>query len=346
MTSVWKTHGIGLTLIAVWSLLSGCASPVAVVSGGQRTPSPDRSPTTAPRPTATPIPPPRSWLAGTTLLTIYGRGFGTAPILGRLGMDGSFADLARQVQPFVRGVRSANGGRRVRVAVHLIYGLATPCADAARCLSYLDDTGVNIVRQYILPAARRGWLVVLDDQLGSSTPAAEVARIRARGYLRYDNVAVAFDPEFRADPGQPVPGIPVGRVTAQEINAAGAALDRATRRIRSPHRRLLLVHQFQFGMIADRGHMRMRYPYVDPVVVADGFGTPGVKAHVYSQLVGRGSRRLRWRGIKLFYPNPYEQAGHGDSPLMTWAQVFGRAGAVDPYGQWFVRPAPNVVVVA
>lgn len=332
-------------LFTLCLLLVGCASTRASDQSSQRVASP-RVRQADPGPTSTPRPiPPRSWLAGTTLLTIYGRGFATAPILGRLGMDGSFADVARQAQPFIQGIRSASG-KRVRLALHLIYGLAAPCSDSPKCLIYLDDTGVDIVHRYILPAARRGWLVILDDQLGSSTPLAEVQRMRARGYLRYDNVAVAIDPEFRAVPGQLTPGIPVGSVTAQEINAAGLLLERTTAANHLPHRRLMLVHQFQFGMVSDRGHMRLRYPHVDPVIIADGFGTPGVKAHVYTEIEGPSSRRLRWHGIKLFYPNPYEQAGHFDNPLMTWAQVFGRASAVDPFGRWFVRPPPDVVVVA
>jgi hypothetical protein len=170
--------------------------------------------------------------------------------------------------------------------------------------------------------------------------------MRARGYLRYDNVGVALDPEFRLVPGQPTPGIPVGSVSAREVNAAGAVLEQATAGAHLPHRRLMIVHQFQFGMIAARGQMRMQYPHVDPVIVADGFGTAGVKAHVYTEIVGPSARRVRWRGLKLFYPNPYEQAGHYDSPLMTWQQVFGHASGTDPYGHWFVRPAPNIVVIA
>jgi len=53
-----------------------------------------------------------------------------------------------------------------------------------------------------------------------------------------------------------------------------------------------------------------------------------------------------WRGIKLFYPNPYEHAGHADWPVMSWPQVFGRAPAIDGGRRYYVRPAPQVVIVA
>jgi hypothetical protein len=270
------------------------------------------------------------------------------PILGMLGSDRSMDDLARQAQPYLQGIRAANGGKRVRLAIHLIYGMATPCGTHDRCLNYLDHAGTDIVRQYIRPAAKRGWLVILDDQLGLSTPAAEVRRIIARGYLRYDNVAIALDPEFRTRSAAQTPGIPIGSVTAAEINAATRELSTYAVRHYSPHRRLLLVHQFQVPMIANRRALQTHLPDVDPVIIADGFGDPGTKAYAYSALFGPGTPPLPWRGIKLFFPNPYEQAGHGDNPMMTWAQVFGHAPAYYGYfGRYFwVRPPPNVVIVA
>src|SRR5438270_12368319 len=103
--------------------------------------------------------------------------------------------------------------------------MATPCQTADTCLAYLDETGVDIVRQYIEPAARRGWLVILDDQLGRSTPERELRRMVGRGYLRYDNVVVAFDPEFHTGPKQAVPRVPVGQVRAPAPNGAPSQLD-------------------------------------------------------------------------------------------------------------------------
>ena len=293
---------------------------------------------------------PQSWLDHNTLLTIYGRAFGTAPILGRLGMDNTFADVDWQIQPFAQGIKANNGGKDTKITIHLIYAMAVPCSATGNCLYYLDDAGVDIVKDYIEPAARRHWLVVLDDQLGRSDPFTEVQRIIAKGYLRYDNVEVALDPEFRATADQPTPGIPIGSVTAEELNHAQADINAYCVHQRLPHRKVMMVHQFRWDMIQDRPALRSDFPYVDPVVIADGFGPPGLKAHIYSELLGpHASAGVRWRGIKLFYPNPLENAGHGDYPLMTWPQVFGLVPAVDdetdglPYR---VRPQPNVIVIA
>ncbi|MCA1600005.1 MAG: hypothetical protein LC769_13540, partial [Chloroflexi bacterium] len=134
-------------------------------------------------------------MSQTTLLTIYGRAFSTAPILGRLGMDDNFTQMEWQVQPYARGIKANNGGTDPRITVHLIYAMAVPCGVTGNCLYYLDDAGVDIVKTYITEAARRHWLVILDDQLGRSDPATEMQRIISKGYLKYDNVEVALDPE-------------------------------------------------------------------------------------------------------------------------------------------------------
>ncbi|GAC1628062.1 MAG: hypothetical protein NVS4B2_08750 [Chloroflexota bacterium] len=337
-----------LLALVVLLCVSACSPQNAVHIAGGKPSTPTPLPTATPPPSPTPIPPPQSWMKNTTLFTLYGRALGTAPILGRLGMDNNMADVATQARPFLQGIRSQTHGRAVRIALHLIYGMATPCYPRTNCLLYLDDSGVNIVKQYIEPAARRGWLVILDDQLGGSAPKQEMARIIRKGYLRYDNVAVGLDPEFRSSPGQYTPGIPVGTVTGREINDADTMLNRYAVSHPLPHRKVVLIHQFQVGMVQQRGSLKVHLPWVDPVIVMDGFGDPGVKAHVYHDLLGaRHAPRIRWRGIKLFYPNPYEQAGHADDPIMTWPQVFGHAPALDVDGiRYWVSPAPQVVVVA
>jgi hypothetical protein len=288
---------------------------------------------------------PRSWLTSTTLLTVYGRSFGTAPILGRLGMDHSFADVARQVRPYVHAIHRYGGARHVRIAIHLIYGLATPCTSETTCLLYLDDDGVNIVKRYIEPAARRGWLVILDDQLGRSSPYSEIERMIARGYLRYDNVEVAFDPEFHATVGQALPGVPPGFVTAEGLNLAQRTLSRYAASRHLAHRKLMLVHQWTSAMIRHRRKLDHRIAYVDPVLIMDAFGAPAAKVRAYDHLLGPGhAAGVRWRGIKLFPPNPYEMAGHLDDPILSWRQVFGLDGTgtgPDSY----VHPIPNVIVM-
>jgi hypothetical protein len=232
------------------------------------------------------------------------------------------------------------------MALHLIYGLAVPCAPRGPCLLYLDDAGVDILRRYIQPARRVGWLVVLDDQLGRSTPAREMARMIAKGYLRYDNVEVAFDPEFRLAPGQTAPGAPTGSVSARELNGAAELLNRECARDRLAHRKMLLVHQWTPPMIRHPGSLWRDLLCVQPVIVMDGIGTPAQKLGTYRRLLGGLSGRVALPGIKLFPPRPYDLPGQVDVPLLTGPQLSGRVPVPDDAGgRSYLRPPPRVIVL-
>ena len=278
---------------------------------------------------------------------MYGRGFGTAPVLGRLGLDRNLSDVARQLATDGRVARLESGHRQVRLAIHLIYAMATPCQSADTCLAYLDETGVDLVKQYIEPAAKRGWLVILDDQLSRSDPVSELRHMQAKGYFQYDNVEVAFDPEFRTQPGQTTPGVPLGSVSAGELNAAQAMLNRYGRSHHLLHRKLLLVHEWIPSMIPHAERLRGSFPYVQPVLVMDGIGTPLEKMQDYRKLfqeqpVPRGVTT----GIKLFPYGQYTLPGQVDLPLMNWGQVFGHAPATGAAGgSLFLHPVPRVVVL-
>src|SRR5579883_693601 len=117
-----------------------------------------------------------------------------------------------------------------------------------------------------------------------------------------------------------------------------------------PHKKILIVHQFgdkMVGdgvpfMIQDKEQLRV-YPNVDLVIVADGFGSPDSKISKYNKMTdARVYPFIRFRGIKLFPPNPYEQAGHYDRPELTFRQVFG----LDPTpGQLRVLDPPDLVIM-
>lgn len=328
-TSVQVLHGAGVSAVLLALVLTIRGALAAYGPTPQHTPAP------------------RSWLTHTTLLTVYGRGFGTAPILGRLGMDHTFDDVARQVLPAETGIRANNGGARVRIAIHLIYALAVPCTATNSCLLYADDAGVDLVNQYIVPAARRGWLVVLDDQLGHSNPQAEIRRMVAKGYLQYDNVEVAFDPEFHTPPGQVTPGIPTGSVTTDEINKAQDTLNAYASGNNLLHRKIVMVHEWTQSMIRKTSALTSRFRFVQPVVIMDGIGSPSDKARVYDALLrSHASRGGVLPGIKLFPPGPYAPSRSVDIPTMTWSQVFGRTPARDVQGTpYYVSPLPRVIVL-
>lgn len=315
------------------------------------TPTPIPPTPTPEPPTATPTPSvAQSWLGDATYLGFYGRAFGVAPILGRLGQYKSIGDMAKDVDTWSADVRQVNGGRKIIPEIHLIYALAIPCSAKDNCLLYLEGQDKDIVGHYIEPAAARGWQVVLDDQLGRSDPVTEVQRMIDKGYLKYDNVQVALDPEFHVYPGRVTPGIPVGVVEADQLNAAQKLLDDYVQQQHLPHKKILMVHQFGDKNIDDGVPFMIQhkenlkaYPNVDFVVVADGFGGPDSKVVKYNKMLDHQVYPiLKWRGIKIFPPNPYEQAGHYDRPLLTWRQIWG----LDPTpGKARIDAPPDVIII-
>jgi hypothetical protein len=294
---------------------------------------------------------PSSLLETNTLFTVYGRGFDRAPILGHLGAYKNIDAMATDTKTWIPKITAANGGKGVVVGIHLIYGLATPCKDAKNCLEYFDQGNHDLVAEYIKPAAAHGWTVVLDTQLGESDPVSDVKRMIDKGYLKYDNVHVAIDPEFHVVPGHDPPGIPIGTITAAQVNEVQEILDHYVQTEHLKTKKILMVHQFGDAavhdgvpfMIADKKNLK-GFANVDLVIDADGLGNPAEKVRKYNLMTDSKTYPVvRFGGIKVFFPNQWEHAGHFDKPPMTVDQIFGLAPVV---GTLRMATKPSVLIIA
>ena len=291
---------------------------------------------------------PQSVLQSYQVLTVYGRSFGVAPVLGMLGALSSFDELERSVAPWTSAM-SDLGEAPVMVAPHLIYGLATPCQSADdSCVIFLDASGVDLIEDYIKPAADRDMAVILDTQIGRLQPTYFVQRMIDAGYLAYPNVHIALDPEFATAPDQDMPGKPIGTLSAASINQAQAALAAYVREEGLSHKKVLIVHQFvddisdSWSMVPNKQDIEI-YPEVELVFDADGFGTPNAKVHKYNAITDPTAYpQLEWRGIKIFQHNRHAPR-FSDTPVMTPRQIFG----LDPTpAGWRIWAPPHLVVVA
>jgi hypothetical protein len=293
----------------------------------------------------------QSILTDNTLFTVYGRSFARAPILGRLGAYRGFADMEKDIKPWLQGIQKRNDKKGVIPALHLIYAMATLCKDAKDCLIYLDGGSVDIVKSYIEPAAKRGWMVVLDTQIGKSNPVQQVKRIMDKGYLKYENVAVAIDPEFHVYADKETPGQPIGIVQASQINDVQQMLDEYVRAQKLQNKKILIVHQFGDPnvndgvpfMIKDKSSLKI-FDNVEMVIDMDGLGKQAVKVVKYNKITdSKIYPFIRFRGIKVFFPNRWEKHGHFDKPPMNLDQIFGvkkvRGGAI-------MQNKPDVVIIA
>jgi len=302
-------------------------------------------------PDSTPAAPPLGLLENNTLFTVYGRAFGKAPILGHLGTYKDIDAMDADTRTWIPKITAVNGGKKVIIGMHLIYGLAIPCSGAPNCLEYLDQLHLDLAEQYIKPAAARGWTVVLDTQLGRSDPVTEVKRMIDKGYMKYDNVHIAIDPEFHSVPGHDDPGIPIGTVTAARINEVQDILNRYVQAQNLKTRKILIVHQFGDAavhdgvpfMISDKGDLKS-FPNVELVIDADGLGGPAEKIRKYNLMTNNKTYpAVKFAGIKVFYPNEWEHAGHFDKPPMTMDQVFG---VVPVPGGIRMATMPNLLIIA
>ena len=294
---------------------------------------------------------PFSILSENTLFTVYGRAFGRAPILGRLGTYRNFEDMDKDIQPWIRGIEERNGRKGVIAGIHLIYAMAIPCKPKDDCLMYLEGTVKDIAAAYIEPAAKRGWMVVLDTQIGKSNPVQQVQRILDKGYLKYDNVAVALDPEFHVRQGRETPGRPIGTLRAEQINRVQQMLDDYVREHKLPSKKILIVHQFGDPnvddgvpfMIEDKKSLKT-YENVDLVIDVDGLGKQAIKVVKYNKITDSTVYpAVRFRGIKIFFPNRWETHGHYDKPPLNLDQIFGLKPA---QGGPKVHASPDVVIIA
>jgi hypothetical protein len=293
-----------------------------------------------------------SLLANNTLFTVYGKAFDAPPILGHLGTYKSFEDMEKDIQPWIQGIDKRNDGKGVIPAVHLIYAMAYyPCKPSPDdCLMYLEGTKKDLVATYIQPAAKRGWMVILDTQVAKSDPVTQVKRIIDKGYLNYENVAVAIDPEFHVYPGRARPGIPIGVIQASQINEVQQMLDDYVRTHNQTRKKILIVHQFGDPNVHDGIPFMIQhkkdlktYDNVDLVIDMDGFGEQAVKVAKYNKITdSKIYPIIKYRGIKVFFPNNWEHHGHYDKPPMNLDQIFGLEPAKDGPK---MRTKPDVLII-
>ena len=243
-------------------------------------------------------------LANSDIVSFYGH-----PSSKRMGILGEYPkeQLASLLSGYAQLFDAANGDRDVIPAFHLIYGTCWPGGE----IGYLS---ASIVEEYVRFAADRGMLVFLDHQIGKYTVEESVRRLLP--FLRYPNVHLALDPEWRTL----FPMKEIGFVTAAEVNRAQELIQAYLADHGLPGVRMLVFHQFTEKMIQDRSRVRADFDRVLPVHVMDGFGHPALKQYSYS--LNARAVNLPLKGFKLFFKSGYPGAGF-DEPLMTPQDVLG-----------------------
>jgi hypothetical protein len=171
----------------------------------------------------------------------------------------------------------------------------------------------SVLLEYIEYALANDILVFIDHQIGRYNPVDSLKRMLP--WLRYPNVHLALDPEWRTTK----PMVEIGTVSAEEINQVQQVMEDYIIENKIPGERLLVIHQFNWRMISRRENVRSNFSRVRLVHCADGFGAPGVKRESYA--FNAQAANIPVKAFKLFYNFGIPGAGY-DSPLLSPKEVY------------------------
>jgi len=244
-----------------------------------------------------------SVLLSSDILAYYGhpnsRNMG---ILGRYPIEELDKLLTEQAAEYEK----VSNGRRVVKAFYIIYGTVWPGGD-------IGILGNETLMKYIDYGLKNDILVFIDHQIGRFDPVESLKKMLP--YLKYPNVHLALDPEWRTLK----PLVEIGHVTAEEINRAQQVMEDYIIENNIPGERMLVIHQFNYVMIKNRSEVKANFSRVRLVHCADGFGHPGMKRDSYA--FNALADNIPIKGFKLFYNFGIPGAGY-DNPLMTPKQVY------------------------
>ncbi len=222
------------------------------------------------------------------IVTYYGSP--RAPSMGILGQH-TPEDAADLLAQRAASFRAADAAVSVLPALHLVYAVAQPQSQSdSLYLQYVDD---RTVRQYIELARRRGFVLILDLQIGHSNALAEVQKIAP--YLRGAGCSSRSTRSSRWRAAQSP-----ARRSAASTRATSTPCRSTSRRWRATSnlpKKMLIVHQFQAEMITDPGAIERRGD-VDLVIDMDGYGPADIKQVKY--LHYGAAPYAPYGGIKIF----------------------------------------------
>ncbi|MDR2500549.1 MAG: hypothetical protein LBD37_05650 [Treponema sp.] len=245
-----------------------------------------------------------SILLNNDILAFYGH-----PLSRQMGILGRYSipELDARLTRLAEEYRAASGGRDVRKAFYIIYGTVWPKGE----IGIIKE---SVLQEYIQYALKKDILVFIDHQIGRYEPVAALRKILP--YLKYPNVHLALDPEWRTTK----PMREIGTVSAAELNEIQRIMEAYIIENKIPGERMLVIHQFNWRMITNREQVSSRFERVRLVHCADGFGPPHLKRGSYA--FNAQAVNMPVKGFKLFYNFNIPGAGY-DNPLLTPKEVYG-----------------------
>ncbi len=255
---------------------------------------------------------PKPLLPDSLVVTFYGNPLSrNMGILGELAPNAMMDRLAEEAALWQR----ADSSSTVRPGLELVAEVASDRPSEGGL--YRQRMPKALIEKVVGWARSRGWITVLDLQLGHSTVRRELEWMRP--YLERPDVHLAIDPEFKMARNLR-PGQRIGSADAEDVNVAVIELAKIVAARGLPPK-ILIVHRFVDRML--RRYRRIRLdPRVQVVVVMDGYGSPASKKMIYRREIAR--EPVEFAGIKLFYKN--------DRPMLRRREILR------------LKPRPSLVI--
>jgi len=223
-------------------------------------------------------------------------------ILGRYSIE----ELDKKLAALAKEYEAVSDGRKVLKAFYIIFGTVWPEGE-------IGIIGDEILKKYIDYGLENDVMVFIDHQIGRYDPIDSLKRMLP--YLKYPNVHLALDPEWRTTK----PMKEIGTVTAAELNRAQQVMEDYIIANDIPGERFLVIHQFNWRMIQNREKVDSTFRRVRLVHCADGFGPPHLKRASYAY--NAEITNIPVKSFKLFYNFNIPGAGY-DQPLLTPKEVY------------------------
>ncbi|GMO31540.1 MAG: hypothetical protein Ta2F_07040 [Termitinemataceae bacterium] len=278
-----------------------------------------------------------SILLNNDILAFYGH-----PVAKNMGILGRYPkeELEKKLTDLANEYKAESGGRNIKKAFYIIYATAQgkpriPLLDSegnevkddkgnvkkvevdfkspSQSVLTIDQINKALLTSWIEWAQERDMLIFLDHQIGLLDPVESLKTMFK--YLKYPNVHLALDPEWRT--AKPMKEF--GSVSAEEINAAQEAMQNYMTENNIQGERMLVIHQFREVMIKNRKNVKSDFEHVRLVHCMDGVGTPAEKLDTYK--FNAQATNMPIKAFKLFYD--FKLPGVlVDTPLLTPKQVY------------------------
>lgn len=224
----------------------------------------------------------------------YGRPF--AKSLGVLGHS-TIDELIVKVRKKCEEFKVIDNNMKIVPTFHIIYGLAT--IEPGRDGDYIKNLSEDILMEYILAAQEANFAVIIDLQLGVLTPLEAVKPVLK--FLKYDNVHLALDPEFKIPTHRRYPpGKYIGHIFGQDVNQVQEAMQTYMKENNIEGERKLFVHMFHKRMLRKKEAVKT-YDNINLVYNIDGHGSAGAKVMIYNNLYKPEHAKVANSGYKIFY---------------------------------------------